>query len=138
MKLSNDTITFSDDVIRDEAIETLVGHGMKGIGGQKDKPSLVLKFVDEKTAKDAHQILKSKLKESDIQRLQQLAGVRLNEQHKAVFFTDFGQSFDVTPEGGGESLHISRYAAWGDIGRGKPEVIETNDDINALKKKYGT
>ena len=55
----------------------------------------------------------------------------LTEGKKAVFYTDFGKSFKA----GG--MTIPRYSAWGDMGRGKPEVIETSDDLDKLKKKYG-
>ena len=80
MKLKNDTIVFLDDVARDEAIEVLSGRGLKGVDTQKNKPTLNLKFVDEKTAKDAYDILHSKLKESNLQRLQKLAGIQITNE----------------------------------------------------------
>lgn len=79
MKLVKNTIEFSDDVQRDEAIETLVANRMSGVKGQKDNPSLILKFSDEETAKQALDILKSNINETYVRRLQELAGVQLNE-----------------------------------------------------------
>lgn len=53
------------------------------------------------------------------------------------FITDMGQSNTAEEVGGSSKIHIPRYAVWGDRGRGKPEVIETSDDLEALKRKHG-
>ena len=61
------------------------------------------------------------------------------EESKAKYITDLGPEFplDVSPEGGGDKIHIHRYGVWGDKGRGKPEIIDHSDDIKFLKRKHG-
>lgn len=56
---------------------------------------------------------------------------------KGEFITDAG--FPVILTWGDEELNIGRYGVWGDKGHwtGKPEVIETGNDLEALKAKYG-
>jgi hypothetical protein len=54
---------------------------------------------------------------------------------EAEFITDAG--FPVILTWGDEELDIGRYGVWGDKGRGKPEVIDTGNDLDALKEKHG-
>lgn len=56
---------------------------------------------------------------------------------RADFYTDFGRSIPVTDADGNPLPSLPRYAAWGDAGRGKPEVIDTGDDLDALRLLYG-
>lgn len=57
---------------------------------------------------------------------------------KALFITDFGTNLAITDAETGEAQgQLARYAAWGDKGRGKPEVIETSDDLDQLQEKHG-
>lgn len=53
------------------------------------------------------------------------------------FITDAGKSFDVKDDKGTVMYHLSRYAVWGDAGKGKAEVIDTDDNLAALKKRNG-
>lgn len=53
------------------------------------------------------------------------------------FITDFGQSLEARDAKTGEvNMVIPRYGYWDDKGRGKPEVIESSDDLDYLMKKY--
>lgn len=61
----------------------------------------------------------------------------LNERYDEKFITDFGRSYDPQERSGKGAAHIAQYAVWGDTGRGKPEVIETSDDLDYLLDKYG-
>jgi len=72
----------------------------------------------------------------DKQRLQELAGVQL-EESKAYFITDFGKSITGTDASGKKKIVIDRFGVWGDTGAGKPQVIDTGDNLEALKKKHG-
>lgn len=58
---------------------------------------------------------------------------------KALFITDFGHELDVLSEKDGKEHHwkMPRYGVWAEQGRGKPEVVETSNDLNALTLKYG-
>lgn len=56
---------------------------------------------------------------------------------KINFYTDVGE-VRYTDMQTGEELRLPRYGAWGDAGKGKPEVVETSDDLSALQKKYGS
>jgi len=60
---------------------------------------------------------------------------KVNE-FRASFISDFGKSFNAI-NSDGSKIYIPRYAVWGDLGRGKPEVKETSDSVPALQKKYG-
>lgn len=60
-----------------------------------------------------------------------------NPSSELRFITDFGQSMPMT-DGQGKSLGtIPRYGVWGDLGRGKPEVIECHDDLERMKQEHG-
>ena len=72
----------------------------------------------------------------DTKRLQELAGVHL-EESKAYFITDFGTSITGTDASGKKKIVIDRFGVWGDTGAGKPQVIDTSDNLEALKKKHG-
>jgi len=72
----------------------------------------------------------------DKQRLQELAGVQL-EESKAYFITDFGKSITGTDASGKKKIVIDRFGVWGDTGAGKPQVIDTGDNLESLKKKHG-
>ena len=52
------------------------------------------------------------------------------------FITDMGEHTELSDSFGG-TWTMERYAVWGEKGRGKPEVIETSDDITELIDKYG-
>lgn len=57
---------------------------------------------------------------------------------KAEFITDFGHSKEATDAATGEVIMtIPRFAVWGDMGRGKPEVMDSSDDLDSLQEKYG-
>jgi len=57
---------------------------------------------------------------------------------KAAFITDFGQSLTAKDAETGEvKMTIARFGVWGEMGRGKPEVIETSDDLDYLQAKHG-
>lgn len=62
--------------------------------------------------------------------------MKLFEMFKAKFITDKGKEHEVTNDAGEVIMTLNRYAVWGDMGRGKAEVIETGSDLEALKKKY--
>jgi len=51
------------------------------------------------------------------------------------FITDLG--FPLVATMGDEEWDLGRYGVWADKGRGKPEVIDTGNDLEALKKKHG-
>ena len=36
----------------------------------------------------------------------------------------------------GEPIHVPRYAAWGEMGKGKPEVLEVSDDLEELRREW--
>jgi hypothetical protein len=54
--------------------------------------------------------------------------------------SDLGeQNHDLLDRETGDIMHIPRYGVWEIIDRhAKPQVIETSDDLDALKKKYPT
>jgi hypothetical protein len=55
----------------------------------------------------------------------------------ARFITDAGAPLACRDEDGETVVNLSRYAVWGDLGRGKPEVVECHDDVQYLLTKYG-
>lgn len=57
-------------------------------------------------------------------------------KRKEQFITDFGEEV-IAQDESGDKRNIGRYGVWGDMGRGKPEVMETSDDLVALQSKYG-
>ncbi len=53
------------------------------------------------------------------------------------FITDFGKSFEaIDAKTGKVAMVIPRYGYWDDKGRGKPETVESSDDLEYLMKKY--
>ena len=54
---------------------------------------------------------------------------------KGEFITDLGFPLIVT--WGDKEEDLGQYGVWGDKGRGKPEVIDTGSDLDALKEKHG-
>ena len=56
---------------------------------------------------------------------------------KLKFITDYGVTYLVNVNFDGEKIPLARYGVWGDKGKGKPEVIETSDDLEHLLKVYG-
>ena len=58
---------------------------------------------------------------------------------RASFITDMGEPLVLTNLETGETMDCGQYGVWGDMGHwsGKPEVIETGNDLEALKTKYG-
>ena len=57
----------------------------------------------------------------------------------ALFITDLCPALpDRSIRKNGKVVFVlCRYAVWGDMGKGKPEVKETSDDLQYLKDKYG-
>lgn len=58
-------------------------------------------------------------------------------EFQAWFITDFGESYTLKGTEGTKDFVLPRYAVWGDLGRGNPEVKETSDDLELLRSKYG-
>jgi len=60
---------------------------------------------------------------------------------QAYFITDFGAPIPIDPNAGDNAElgfdSLPRYGVWGDTGRGKPQVIDTGNDLEALLAKYG-
>ncbi len=54
---------------------------------------------------------------------------------KAKCIMDFGKSFE-TIDDHGEKTAIPRYSVWGDLGRGKDEVLDASNSLPYLKKKW--
>ena len=71
----------------------------------------------------------------------QLRGIiREALEQRAYFITDFGAPIPIEQEGDALELDFTslpRYAVWGPTGRGKPEVVDNGDDLQALLTKYG-
>lgn len=65
------------------------------------------------------------------------------EKTKADFISDFGREIvgekldELGNPTGEPGMRIPRYGVWGEKGRGKSEVIETGNDLAALRLKYG-
>lgn len=59
-----------------------------------------------------------------------------NPNAERRFITDMGQSTPMTINGK-PAGSLPRYAVWGDKGRGKPEVIETHDDLERMRSEHG-
>jgi hypothetical protein len=53
------------------------------------------------------------------------------------FITDAGESKVVWVGEDGRKHSIPRYGVWGEKGKGKPEVIETSDDLEYLQTTHG-
>ena len=71
----------------------------------------------------------------------QLRGIiREALEQRAYFITDFGSSLPIEQKGDALELDFTslpRYAVWGQTGRGKPEVIDNGDDLQALLTRHG-
>lgn len=52
------------------------------------------------------------------------------------WITDMGGPLVVTADTG-EQSNIGRYGVWDTVGRRKPEVIATGDDLDALQAEHG-
>ena len=52
------------------------------------------------------------------------------------FITDMGEKLELTDTKTGEKMVLDQYAYWCDMGKGKPEVKETSDDLKSLMAKY--
>ena len=52
------------------------------------------------------------------------------------FITDNGGGIRLEDEDG-DMIPLERYGVWWDLGRGKPEVGDLGDDLDALKAKHG-
>lgn len=60
-------------------------------------------------------------------------------EKRAYFITDFGAPMPIDQKGDALDLDFTslpRYAVWGPTGRGKPEVIDNGNDLQALLLKY--
>lgn len=53
------------------------------------------------------------------------------------FITDLGYSPVAVPDNGDEPLSLGRYGVWDSEERGKPQVIDLGDDLEALQAEYG-
>ena len=53
-----------------------------------------------------------------------------------TFITDMGEKPKIKNTATGEMMELNQYGYWCDMGKGKPEVKETSDDLEYLKKKY--
>lgn len=60
-----------------------------------------------------------------------------NPQGEQRFITDFGEELPLTDESGQQVMLLPRYGVWGDMGRGKPEVIETHNDLAMMQADHG-
>jgi len=71
---------------------------------------------------------------STFQRLSESSG-------QAFFITDFGAPIALDKSAGDNAElgfdSLPRYGVWGDTGRGKPQVIDTGNDLEALLAKHG-
>lgn len=63
------------------------------------------------------------------------AGRRTNPGARAPFISDMGESPVLTADDG-STITLGRYGVWAWNGR-KHEVVETGDDLEALKRKHG-
>ncbi len=81
-------------------------------------------------------IVKRSVKKSESKDVYQVVDLFVEEKVKK-FITDMGQSYDITNDlGTEETTQLPRYGVWGDTGRGKAEVIDTGDDLEALMSKH--
>jgi len=56
----------------------------------------------------------------------------INEGKKDMFITDFGKSMKLG------NTTLPRYGVWAwDESKGKPQTIDTGNDLKKLQKKYG-
>ncbi len=78
------------------------------------------KFADDLNAKFLGIIDESKLKEA-------IEG----------FITDSGEPIEIKNQTGEVMMYLPRYAYWEDLGRGKPEVRKSSDDLEKLMAEYG-
>jgi hypothetical protein len=53
-----------------------------------------------------------------------------------AFYTDLGESLTFRQIGSEETHNVGRYAAWA-FKEGKNQVVETSDDLDDLKFKWG-
>ena len=62
----------------------------------------------------------------------------LAEDHDAPFITDAGTDLDMHDQHGKKVGRLPRYGVWKhDPAKGKHQVVETGDDLEALAKKHG-
>jgi hypothetical protein len=52
------------------------------------------------------------------------------------FITDMGEKLKLVDQKTGNIIELPQHAYWDDLGKGKPEVKETGDNLEHLKKKY--
>jgi hypothetical protein len=53
------------------------------------------------------------------------------------FITDFGEGRNLTNEAGETVMTLPRYGVWADdASKGKPQVVDTSDDLAELMRKY--
>ena len=66
--------------------------------------------------------------------------INVTEQEDSPYFiTDMGHTQPVIDKRTGKTIFmLPQFGVWGDKGRGKPEVIESSNDLEYLKKKYNT
>ena len=62
---------------------------------------------------------------------------RVREHEQGEFFTDFGESIKLTDTTFYGDLTVPRYGVWSSKGRRKPEVVDLDDDLEALRRRHG-
>lgn len=54
------------------------------------------------------------------------------------FITDLGENLECRGEDGTVAMTLPRYGVWVyDAGKGKPQVVESSDNLEYLRTKYG-
>lgn len=60
-------------------------------------------------------------------------------ESRETYITDFGKPVEAKPEDGGPIINVGRYGVWKfDAAKGKHQVVDSGDDLEALKKKHGS
>ena len=75
-------------------------------------------------------------KVNEIRVLAEEIGARIIDKAQAKYITDFGRSFEAIDQKSGEKVMIPRYGVWGDLGKGKDEVLDSSNSLPYLKRKW--
>lgn len=60
-------------------------------------------------------------------------------ESRETYITDFGEPIKAKSEGGRAEINVGRYGVWKyDPVKGKHQVVDSGDDLEELKKKYGS
>ncbi len=54
-----------------------------------------------------------------------------------MIISDLGHSPTLTNTDTGDEIRVGRYGVWANDARGKAEVIDCSDDLEALQAKHG-